>query len=141
MAYFNDSLQIAVNHNNIANLKPVEFYVSYPPRATPVSKGVRTVTGSGKQRFGGGKTATWEWGFMSFADLESLVTAIVGGWTTENTDVTIRTYVRGSTYAYYNATLHTPFPRSDDTADGDFVQETTEKLTEVRLRFTKLTAL
>ena len=136
MSYFNGSLQLAVGSNMPpGSLQPIETWFPFAPRATPISKGIPTIVDGLKRRFDGAKQAFWDFAIVDYADLDTFVMATAGSWEIDNTEVTIITLVRGSTYATANATLYTPVERTEAQPSGEYNPDTSFKVTGVRLHF------
>jgi hypothetical protein len=142
MSYYYPEIKIAANHNNQAGLVSIESIIALPPAMTPVPLGIKTITGAGTPRFDGAKNILWRWGFMSMTDMNTLVTTYIGGWTTAYGNVTIRTIKRAPangllTYGNFNAVMHLPVP-DDEFGGGDYVQATTDTVTDLRWKLTDL---
>jgi hypothetical protein len=135
MSYRYPELKIAVNHNAQGSFVPIESVVIHPPKVKPVPLGGSAVKVlSRKIVYTGAQVVLWRWGFMSMTDLNAFITTYLGGWTTENANVTIRTFKRSPTngvltYGNYNAILHLPHE------EIDYVQETTETVSDLRVSF------
>lgn len=113
-----------------ADTNNFEVYFHRPLRGTRVPLGSTTTTLiSGEERTDGAKLIELTTDACTFSELSAYVTAIFGGFDTENVNVTLRTRKRANTFAYYNAIAYLPLDQND------YEHVTTRDLQNVKLRF------
>lgn len=105
---------LAGTFNKSGSLSNIEGTTVTPPRATPLPLGSESIiTLDGGKQVNGAQVVVWQWGFLSKARLNSIITGYLGSWDIPSAPVTMVTRKRDDTFGTFNAYLHLPVEGDD----------------------------